>query len=39
MSGRISDLSEEQSRALDAFKSEVTQEFVSDDVRNYCIVF
>ena len=33
MSGRIGDLSEEQSKALTAFKSEVTQEFVTDDVR------
>lgn len=33
MSGRIGDLSEEQTKALSAFKSEVTQEFLADDVR------
>ena len=33
MSGRIGDLSEEQAKALTAFKSEITQEFVADDVR------
>jgi len=40
MSGRIGDLSEEQSRALEAFKSKVTQEFVGDDVsyNNNCYV-
>lgn len=37
MSGRTGDLSEEQHKALIAFKSEITQEFVSDDVRNYLI--
>lgn len=40
MSGRIGDLSEEQSKALASFKSEVTEEFVADDVRNnYFIVY
>ena len=39
MSGRVGDLSEEQSKALAAFKSEVTQEFIRDDVHvNYIIV-
>ena len=32
MGGRIGDLSEEQSKALTAFKSEVPQESVADDV-------
>ena len=38
MSGRIGDLSEEHSKVLTAFKSEVTQEFVTDDVQYnfYC---
>ena len=34
MSGRIGDLSEEQSKALATFKSEVAQEFAGDDVSN-----
>ena len=32
MTGRIGDLSEDQSKALAAFKSEIPQESVADDV-------
>ena len=39
MSGRVGDLSEEQSKALAAFKSEVEQAFLSDDVRNNYLIF
>ena len=34
MSGRVGDLSQEQSKALAAFKSELEKEFLSDDVSN-----
>lgn len=39
MSGRVGDLSEEQSKALATFKSDLAQEFLADDVRNdYCML-